>query len=65
MSRVTVMTDEKRFRTRLVISGFVFLAVVIALMKLLGDSYLVSGAFLVGWAVLLAYMLRLRSMGKK
>lgn len=59
------MTEEKKLRAKIVIAGFVFIGLTIALMKLLGDSYLVTIYFVVGWLIFLAYMLKLRSLGKR
>jgi ABC-type uncharacterized transport system permease subunit len=59
------MEDEKRLRTGIVVSGFIFLAVAIVSAKLVGDSYLISVGAIVGWFVFLAYLLKLRSLGKR
>lgn len=59
------MSKERRLRIRVIVAGFIFIGVTIFLMKVVGDSYLVTIFFVVGWLVFIAYLLKIRSLGKR
>jgi hypothetical protein len=59
------MSEEKRLRLKVIVSGFIFIGITILLMKVIGNSYLVTIFFVVGWIIFFAYLLKIRSMGKR
>ncbi|KXK03902.1 MAG: hypothetical protein UZ17_ACD001000999 [Acidobacteria bacterium OLB17] len=51
-------TNSRKARIYIVVSGFVFVLVLVALAKFVGNGPLVTGIFIVGWLIFAVFVIR-------